>query len=360
MPIGEFSVRSGLSPKRLRSYAADGLLLPAAVDPASGYRFYSPGQLREAHVIDTLRQAGMPLTGIRAFLRHPSSDQLDDWARQLEDDSSDRHRALDAARHLLVSEIAADASTPSLHDNEQGTGKRSMTKLSAAGRTEIGRVRENNEDAIVANDHLALVADGLGGCPSGEVASGVAAGLLQAVCTGASLDELEAAIRAANWAIWDRAIAYPALQGMGSTICALALIEDDAIAVANVGDSRAYLRHDGNLVRLTQDHTVTAELVRQGELSEQEAARHPHRGILTRALGVAPEVEIDSAVHRLVEGDRFLVCSDGIFNELSDDEITTSLGRSADVAEIADDLVDRAISRGGRDNVSVVVGERSA
>ena len=101
MPIGEFSERSGLSPKRLRSYAAGGLLVPAAVDSASGYRYYSPGQLHDAKLIDTLREAGMPLADITAFLRDPSCDQLDDWARRVETDAEHRQKALDLARRVL-------------------------------------------------------------------------------------------------------------------------------------------------------------------------------------------------------------------------------------------------------------------
>src|SRR4051812_22004547 len=166
MPIGEFSERSGLSPKRLRSYAAAGLLVPAATDAASGYRYYSPGQLREARLIDALRDAGMPLADVVTFLREPSSEHLDAWVRRVENDAAQRQGALDLARRLLP--VEATEST-SVHDERSGKG--TMTKLRIASRTDIGAVRDNNEDAVVSGENLAAVADGMGGCSGGEVAS---------------------------------------------------------------------------------------------------------------------------------------------------------------------------------------------
>jgi serine/threonine protein phosphatase PrpC len=353
MPIGEFSERSGLSPKRLRSYAAGGLLVPAAVDSASGYRYYSPGQLREAKLIDTLREAGMPLADIAALLRNPSCDRLDAWARRVQIDAEHRQTALDLARRLLSIE------TMSPVDNER-SGKESMMKLRTGSHTDIGRVRDNNEDAVVSSDHLAAVADGMGGHPGGEVASAVAVALVQAAFTGRSLDELQAAVRAANRAIWDRAGASAELEGMGTTICAAGLTGDGSLAVVNVGDSRACVLRNGLLAQLTDDHSVTAELVRRGELSEQEALDHPHHGVLTRALGVGPDVELDSATHPAVQGDRLLVCTDGLFNEVPNDEIASSMAATEDLQATADALVELALSRGGRDNVAVVVAEISA
>ncbi len=235
-----------------------------------------------------------------------------------------------------------------------------MTTLRTAGRTDIGQLRENNEDAIVSSDRLALVADGMGGHPGGEIAANVVAGVVPAVFTGQSVDELEAAVRAANWAIRDRAVAQPGLEGMGTTICAAGLLTDGHIALVNVGDSRAYLWHEGALTQLTQDHSVTAELIERGELREEEAAQHPYYGILTRALGVGPDVEIDRRTLAVEEGDRIVVCSDGLFNELSGEEIASALAGGGDVAAIVDNLIDRAITHGGRDNISVVVAEVAA
>jgi PPM family protein phosphatase len=355
MPIGEFSERSGLSPNRLRTYAAGGLLVPAAVDSASGYRYYSPSQLREAKLIDALREASMPLADIAALLRDPSCDQLDGWAMRVQIDAAHRQQALDLARRLLSIEA-----TSFTHVDNERSGKEPMLKLRTVSRTDIGRVRDDNEDAVVSSGHLAAVADGMGGHPGGAVASAVAVALVQAAFTGHSLDELEAAVRAANRAIWDRASAGAELEGMGTTVCAVGLTGDGGLVVVNVGDSRAYVLRNGSLSQLTDDHSVTAELVRRGELSEQEALEHPHRSVLTRALGVGPDVEIDSAAHPAVEGDRVLVCTDGLFNEVPNDEIASLMAATEDRRATADALVQLALSRDGRDNVSVVVADVSA
>jgi len=355
MAIGEFSERSGLSAKRLRTYAAEGLLAPAAVDPGSGYRYYSPGQLADAQVIDVLRQAGVPLADIRAFMRQPSREQLDAWARQLHTDANHRQRALVLARHLFA--VNKDPLFPISNPDSK---EELMTRLRTAGRTDIGQLRENNEDAIVSSGRLALVADGMGGHPGKEIAANAAADVVPAVFTGRSVDELEAAVRAANWAIRDRAVAQPGLEGMGTTICAAGLLTDGHLALVNVGDSRAYLWHEGALSQLTQDHSVTAELIQRGELREEEAPQHPHYGILTRALGVAPDVEIDRRTVAIEEGDRIVVCTDGLFNELSGEEIANAMAGSGDVTAIVDNLIDRALTHGARDNVSVVVAEMAA
>jgi protein phosphatase len=357
IPIGEFSERSGLSPKRLRTYAAEGLIAPAAVDPASGYRYYSPGQLRSAQLIDALRQAGMPLADIRVLMGQPSQDQLDVWAGQLERDSTLRRRALALARDLL-----SEMEPPSTQQiQERPREVSNMTTLQTAGRTEKGPVRENNEDVIVTSDCLAMVADGMGGHPGGEVAASVVAGAVQAAFAGHSAEELTAAIRAANWAIWDRAAAHPELEGMGTTVCAVGLLEDGRLALASVGDTRAYLWHGGTLTQLTRDHSLTAELIERGEIRVEDAPQHPHYGILTRALGVGPEVEIDTTTLDLGTGDLLLLCSDGLVNELSLSEIASIMARhDRDLSSMAADLVHRAVDHGGRDNVTALVAEIDA
>jgi PPM family protein phosphatase len=355
MAIGEFSDRSGISAKRLRTYAAEGLLVPAAVDPSSGYRYYSPGQLADAQVIDALRQAGVALAEIRVFMCHPSRDQLDLWARQLQIAVKDRQDALTLARQLITA--SEDPLFPrATSDSKEGP----MTTLRAAGRSDIGQLRENNEDVIVTTDRLLLVADGMGGHPGGEIAANTAAAVVPAVYMGRSVDELEAAVRAANWAIQDRAGAQPGLEGMGTTICAAGLLADGQLALVHVGDSRAYLWREGSLTKLTEDHSITAEMIRRGELREDEATQHPHHGVLTRALGVGPEVEIEHTTLPVEEGDRIVVCSDGLFNELTGGDIAHAVAGDADLTAIVDSLIDEAIARGGRDNVSVVVAEVAA
>jgi PPM family protein phosphatase len=355
MPIGEFSDRSGLSPKRLRTYAAEGLLTPAAVDPGSGYRYYSPDQLAEARVIDALRQAGMTLADIRLFRRRPSRELIDAWARQVETDADHRQRALDHARHLLAGGDYRSSLTTN-PESQEGP----MTTLRTTGRTDIGQLRENNEDVIVTSDRLALVADGMGGLPGGEIAAGVVAGVVPAAFTGQSGDELESAVRAANWVIRERAIAEPGLEGMGTTICAAGLLTTGRVVLVNVGDSRAYLFREGSLTHITQAHSLTAELVERGELREDEATHHPYYGILTRALGVGSDVDIDRTMLDVKDGDRIVLCSDGLFNELSDEEIRGTLAGDEDVATIVEKLIDRANAGGGRDNISVVIAEVAA
>lgn len=353
VPIGEFSARSGLSAKRLRSYAASGLLVPAAVDAASGYRYYSPGQLRQAELIDALRGAGMPLADVREVLRRPSGERLDAWARRLADDATQRRGALDVARRLLA---LAPAPEQPVHDHDRGA-KGPTVKLTAASRTETGHVRERNEDAVLAGERLVAVADGMGGAPGGGVASQLATALLQAAFTGRSADELAAGVRAGNRAVWERSRVGDGLAGMGTTICAAGLLDDDTLAVVNVGDSRVYLAHDGTLTQLTNDHSVTGELVRRGTLTEAQAVRHPHRGVLTRVLGVGPDVELDAAAFPAVAGDRLLACSDGLFNEVPPADVAAAMAAGDDVRATVERLVEQAMSAGARDNVSVVVAE---
>jgi PPM family protein phosphatase len=347
MPIGEFSERSGLSPKRLRT--------SQLVDSLSQWRFIrhlATGQLREAQLIDALREAGMPLADIGACLRGPSGAQLDAWARRVETNAAQHHQALDLARQLLSIEVSPFVAVDAAPFRSAKT-----LELRTVSRTEIGRVRDNNEDAVMSSSYLVAVADGMGGHPGGEIASAVAISLIQAAFTGQSLDELQSAVRAANRAIWDRSSANAELEGMGTTICAAGLVEDGKLAVVNVGDSRSYMLRNGSLTQMSQDHSVTAEAVRRGELSEQEALNHPHRSVLTRALGVAPDVVLYSAIQPIVEGDRLLLCTDGLFNEVPDDEIASMMAETEDLQATADGLVELALSRGGRDNVSVGLAE---
>jgi protein phosphatase len=147
---------------------------------------------------------------------------------------------------------------------------------------------------------------------------------------------------------------------MGTTICAAGLTGDGSLVMVNVGDSRACVLRNDSLTQLTDDHSVTAKLVRRGELSEHEALDHPHHSVLTRALGVGPDVELDSVAHPAVKGDRLLVATDGLFNEVPNDEIASLMAATEDLQTTADALVELALSQGGRDNVTVVVAEISA
>lgn len=352
MPIGEFSQRSGLSARRLRNYAAVGLLVPAAIDPASGYRFYAAGQIQAAQLIDALRNAGVPLTEVAAVLRQPSRERLDVWVRHVQADADRRHEALDLARSLL-----ADVGSPA-RTNTQLKGK--TMHLMTSARTDIGRVRENNEDALLCLHHVVAVADGMGGHPGGQLASSLAVAILEAAFTGRSGDELEAAMRAANRAIFERAKEDGQLEGMGTTLCALGPIDGAQLAIANVGDSRAYLVRDGVLTQLTEDHSVAADLVRQGKLTRAQAAHHPQRGWLTRAVGVGQNFEVDTFLQPVHAGDRVVVCSDGLFNEVEEEQIMSVMSTARDRDEAADALVRQALANGGHDNVTIVIADVGA
>ena len=354
MPIGEFSERSGLSAKRLRTYAAAGLLVPAAVDPESGYRYYAPGQLREAQAIDALRRADVPLAEIGGLLRDPSPKRLDAWTQQIELDKDERREALRTARQLL--EIG-ERSTPA--GPAQDVRKDRSMKLTTTARTDIGR-RERNEDRTICADRIVAVADGMGGHRGGETASSLAIAVVEAAFSGRSLDELEAAVRAANVAVFERATAAEELDGMGTTLCAVGLTDDGHLAVINVGDSRAYLIRDGSMQRLTTDHTLVAELLRQGELAEDDVPDHPHRGVLTRAVGVGPTVEVDAALLEAHLGDRLLVCSDGLTNEIREDLILSAVESQDDLSASAAVLIDDALANGGSDNITVAIAEVTA
>ncbi len=233
-----------------------------------------------------------------------------------------------------------------------------MTSLRAGLVTDVGRVREANQDAGLATEQMVIVADGMGGHRGGETASRIAIDTVRAAGAPATTHELIDTVVAANEAIFGAAQHDPALDGMGTTLTGIALLpglERPVLAVVNVGDSRTYLFHDDVLRTLTDDHSLVATMVRDGHLTEDEALAHPHRNILTRALGVDPTVDVDAWEVEPAPGDRLLLCSDGLVNEVSDAQIAAVLRRLADPAEAADELVRLANEHGGRDNVTVAV-----
>lgn len=235
-----------------------------------------------------------------------------------------------------------------------------MTVVRSGAASDVGRVRQRNEDRALEGPDLFAVADGMGGHAGGEVASKMAMEALQAAFAGHRTPSgLREAVNAANAAVWRRAYVRAELRGMGTTLTAAALVtgEDgrDVMVLANVGDSRAYVYSDHQMAQVTADHSLAEEKVRQGELTEAEAAVHPYRHILTRALGVGPEVEIDLWELQVHAGDRVLLCSDGLTNELDDDEIAQVLDSVADPGEAARKLVTAANDHGGSDNITVVV-----
>src|SRR3954454_4745065 len=233
-----------------------------------------------------------------------------------------------------------------------------MTELRAGGATDTGLVTAHNEDNSLADERLFAVADGVGGHKAGEVASQTAVDTLQREFTEPTTDGLIDAVKTANRTVWDLAESNPDQRGMGTTLTALALVNEDGeerLAVVNVGDSRAYLLQQGELEQLTEDHRLVEQLVREGQLTPEEAKVHPQRSIITRALGLDPEVEVDSWELTPYKGDRILLCSDGLTNEVSDDEIASTLRSVSDPEEAARQLVNEARDHGGSDNITCVV-----
>lgn len=233
-----------------------------------------------------------------------------------------------------------------------------MIELRAGSATDVGLVRSNNQDRLLMADPLYAVADGMGGAAAGEVASATAVNTLRDVFEPISTpaaDDLVRSAEAANRAVWDLAEANPEMRGMGTTLVALALVQESHLAIINIGDSRVYALHQGELRQVTEDHNLVAELVAQGRLSEEEAEFHPRRNIMTRALGVDPDVPVDLFLEEAATGDRYLLCSDGLPREVKDDHIASILRRLRDPREAAKELVDEAKRRGGSDNITVVV-----
>jgi len=230
----------------------------------------------------------------------------------------------------------------------------------SVGLTDTGRKRRQNEDAFVCEPPLFAIADGMGGAQAGEVASRLAAAVFE---EGAAAvqgeDGVATVVRAANARIFERAVHDPAVAGMGTT-ATVAVVDEAAatVTIAHVGDSRAYLYRLGSLEQLTTDHSLVGELVRSGRLTEDEAAVHPHRSVITRALGTDADVEVDTLTLDVVPDDLLLLCSDGLSAMVRDDEIVRVLEATGGAPrEAGEALIQAANAAGGEDNVTVVLFE---
>ena len=228
-------------------------------------------------------------------------------------------------------------------------------KLAAASATDVGLVRSNNEDAFLVDDQRGLfaVADGMGGHRGGEVASHTAIEALRAaVANGTPLHD---AITRANTAVLTRAAAEEELTGMGTTMTAAVAVGGHQLLVGHVGDSRAYLLHDGTLRRATEDHSLVEEMVREGRLTPEQAESHPQRAIVTRALGVDENVDVDLYTLDIEAGDRVVLCSDGLTTMVRERDIERLARTEPDPQRLAEALVAAANRAGGDDNITVVV-----
>jgi serine/threonine protein phosphatase PrpC len=264
-----------------------------------------------------------------------------------------------------------------------------VAELAWGAGTHAGRIRPDNEDHLHASNGIYVVADGMGGHEAGEIASALAVERIRDVLIAEDLaptaERVVEAISQANGDIFRAAIANPGQAGMGTTVTAIAVIEDpmagrgepnidandgldldkvtpvvprdqpEALVLANVGDSRTYLYRHGRLRRVTIDHSYVQELVSTGHITDDEARTHPRRNIITRALGIEPDVKVDWWTLPLVRGDRFVLCSDGLVDEIADPDIRKVLAENSDPQAAVDLLIEMANEAGGRDNVTIII-----
>ena len=222
-------------------------------------------------------------------------------------------------------------------------------------RTDIGLVRKHNEDSLIVSPPLFAVADGMGGHAAGEVASEIAVDtLVKYAPSNVDAEGLADAVEKANLEVIKASVDGRGREGMGTTLTA-ALLEGERLLVAQVGDSRAYLLHNGKLQQITRDHSLMTDMIEAGQISPEEARIHPNRSVITRALGSDPAMLADLYEINVESGDRLLLCSDGLSSLIEDCEIEDILLRIEDVQRCASTLVNEAISAGGYDNVTVIV-----
>lgn len=250
--------------------------------------------------------------------------------------------------------MASKKNANSYHSTER-TRRGATTTFGS--RTDVGCVREQNEDSLVVAPPLFVVADGMGGHAAGEVASEIAVNVIaQNAPEHPDPDALAAAVEEANRSIIDAAMKGEGREGMGTT-CTAAMLEGERLVVAQVGDSRAYLLHNGQLTQLTRDHSLMAALIEVGEITPEEARVHPRRSVITRALGNDPATRPDIYEVSVEAGDRLMLCSDGLSGMIRDEDIAAVMRRVRDPQRCASQLVNEAIAAGGHDNVTVIVAD---
>jgi serine/threonine protein phosphatase PrpC len=229
--------------------------------------------------------------------------------------------------------------------------------MRVGSKTDKGRIREQNEDTYGFKENIFVVADGMGGHQAGEIASAIAVEtILAANITTAIELELSQAIQKANDSILAAVSQCPELDGMGTTVAVL-VVRTSMVYLAHVGDSRIYHYSERQLVQLTQDHSLVAELVKNGEISASEAKHHPQRNILTQALGSKGEMQIEFQRLACSSGDKFLICSDGLSGMVDEATIATVLELDQEPQVLAEKLVNLANEHGGNDNITVIIVE---
>ncbi|WP_433348719.1 MerR family transcriptional regulator [Micromonospora sp. CA-111912] len=349
LTIGAFARAVRLTPKALRLYDELGLLRPAAVDAESGYRLYAPEQVEQARLIAALRRIGMPLAEIRTVcgLRPAAAaGAVEAYWRRISADTAARGRL---ATRLV--DVLTDRGT-TMSDPIPALGLRHAT------RCDIGAIRDSNEDAAYAGERLLAVADGMRG-PGGAAASAAAIDALRLVeSADAPAGELITLLAGAV-ADADRAVRAMAVADHQPVTTLTALLRSGAqLALVHVGDTRAYLLRAGELFPLTRDHTYVQSLVDQGRLDPAEVPAHPQRSLLVRALGAGgTQVEADLALRTAVEGDRYLLCSDGLSTVVNPGALHAALRAGDEPARVVERLVELAHDGGAPDNIACVVAD---
>src|SRR5699024_10600819 len=349
MNIGEFAQASGLTAKALRLYDKLNLLTPAEIHPHTGYRYYDTSQLERARLVASLRGLGMPLARIRTVAELPpqaGATEVASYWRGVEADMAARKQLADSlVDHLSNKEFdMADTSGDLV--------------LHSAAHTANGLVRASNEDAVYAGTHLFAAADGFGMQHSNHSAAAAAIAALEEFDTETTpesvLATLAAAAAAARTSVHACDEAEPSGDQVGSTLTAM-LRCDAPVALAHIGDSRAYLSRGGELHRLTDDHTYVQSLVDDGKLTPDEAALHQQRKRLLRALHSGDTCEPDLHLRQAQPGDRYLLCSDGLHAVLDDRRIRRTLATDGDATEVVAELARMVDEAGAPDNVAHVV-----
>jgi serine/threonine protein phosphatase PrpC/DNA-binding transcriptional MerR regulator len=396
LTIGEFARAARLSPKALRLYDELGLLRPFRVDEWTGYRYYAPSQLERARLVAWLRRLGMPLAQIGAVVESPpaaAAAAVAAFLRVTEADFAERQRL---AQFLItyLAEGATAMSEPAVPavpavpaaGAPEAPGVPLAIRYAAA--SDIGRVRRQNQDASYADPRLVAVADGCG--PAGDRASAAAIEALRQLEAGRLsrsaadpgqapgvapadlLNVLSDAVSAASASVRSIVEADPDLAGTGSTLTAM-LLSGSRLALVHIGDTRAYLFRDGGLFQVTHDHTVTQSMIDSGRLTPEEAASHPQRSLLLRALGVYDEDVLAAGTPEpgaratrtpelsLLEaraGDRYLLTSDGLTNVVPVPVIREILAAPAlSPEEVVGRLITLANEAGGPDNIACALAD---
>jgi protein phosphatase len=373
LTIGEFARQAGLSQKALRLYDELGLLAPARVDEWSGYRYYAPDQLERARLVAWLRRLGMPLAQIGPVVDGSPAEaaaQVTAFLQVTEADFAERQRLA----QFLIAYLSEGAAVSNAVSDQTQPEPALAVRYAAASDT--GLVRERNQDSGYAGPRLLAVADGFG--PSGERASAAAIEALRQLETGSPgvadlLNALSDAVTAAKASVAAVTAGEPDLECSGSTLTA-ALLSGSKLALVHIGDSRAYLFRDGGLFQVTTDHSVTQAMIDSGRLTPEEAASHPERSLLLRALGVSAESLLaagrmppsdassagtpDLSVLDARPGDRYLLCSDGLTSVVPAAVIRATLA-AADQSppEVVRRLIALANQAGGPDNIACALAD---